>query len=198
MWSLKANIALNHVPVNPVIIPNAVDPEIFNHIGRVGLPKNRKIRIISTSWSPNVRKGWEVYKWLDENLDWDKYEYTFIGSIPGEFKNIRHVKPMGSEQLAEQLKAHDVYIVASKNDPCSNALIEALACGLPTLYLNSGGHEELVGFGGLSFNKAREIPRKLEALVANYESFQRLIGVEDISDITRRYIELFTRTGGLS
>ena len=33
--------------------------------------------------------------------------------------------------VAELLRAHDVFVAASRNDPCSNALLEALACGLP-------------------------------------------------------------------
>ena len=31
------------------------------------------------------------------------------------------------------------------NDPCPNTVIEALSCGLPILYSNSGGVPELVG-----------------------------------------------------
>ena len=37
-------------------------------------------------------------------------------------------------QLAELLRAHDVYLAPSRDDPCSNALLEALACGLPAAY----------------------------------------------------------------
>ena len=33
---------------------------------------------------------------------------------------------------------HQVYISASKNDPCSNSLIEALELKLPSIVLKSG------------------------------------------------------------
>jgi glycosyltransferase involved in cell wall biosynthesis len=193
MWSLFNNIQQGNYPVNPVIIPNAVDPGIFNRNGKCKFSLKRKIRIISTSWSKNPRKGWDTYKWLDTNLDFERYEYTFVGNVPGEFKNIKLLTAVPSVALAGLLKNSDIYITASKNDPASNALAEALACGLPALYLDSGGHRELVGFGGLSFNKGREIPGKLVELISDYKLFQSLIRVERIQDIVERYLELFKR-----
>ena len=40
---------------------------------------------------------------------------------------------------------HEVYINLKYLDPCPNAVIEALSCGLPVIYSNSGGTPELVG-----------------------------------------------------
>jgi len=88
------------------------------------------------------------------------------------------------------LKSHDIYITASRNDPCSNALIEALACGLPALYLNDGGHPELVRAGGLPFNHEEEILPQLEKLVENYESFQRLITVPSLDSVAQKYLSI--------
>jgi glycosyltransferase involved in cell wall biosynthesis len=39
----------------------------------------------------------------------------------------------------------DAYLALTYNDACPNAVIEAMACGLPVLYSNSGGTPELVG-----------------------------------------------------
>ncbi len=39
----------------------------------------------------------------------------------------------------------NAYIMTKHNDPCPNTVIEALSCGLPVLYSNSGGVPELVG-----------------------------------------------------
>ncbi len=41
--------------------------------------------------------------------------------------------------------AADAYITMKHNDPCPNAVIEALACGLPVVYSATGGVPELVG-----------------------------------------------------
>ena len=53
---------------------------------------------------------------------------------------------------------------ASRDDPCSNALLEALACGLPAAYLRSGGHPELVGEAGIGFDEPEELPAVLARL----------------------------------
>ena len=42
-------------------------------------------------------------------------------------------------------RSADVYVTTKHMDPCPNAVIEALACGLPVLYSSSGGVPEMVG-----------------------------------------------------
>ena len=192
-WSLAQARELGYKPVNPVIIPNAADPEIFNRRDKPPFSENRKIRLISTCWSDNVRKGYPVYKWLDEHLDWNRFEYTFVGRVPGNFDNIRLIPPQPSEKLADILRQHDIYIIASRNEPCSNALIEALACGLPALYLNSGSHSELVKSGGLGFDRPEEIPARLDELAQNYQTFQDRISAPDIKGVADRYLALLTQ-----
>jgi len=190
-WSYQKTIEMGYNPKRPIVIPNAVDPTIFHSEGRIPFSSGRKIRLISTSWSRNPRKGFEVYKWIEENLDWSRFEYTFAGNIPFEFDKIRHVRPQPSNALGRILRNHDIYITASKNDPCSNALIEALACGLPALYLNDGGHPETVGYGGLGFNKKEEILPLLNRLVKNYELYQNLISIPNLDEITEKYLSLY-------
>ena len=63
------------------------------------------------------------------------YDYTFVGNVSERFERINHVPPVASEELADMLRDHDIYITGSKNDPCSNALIEALSCRLPANHL---------------------------------------------------------------
>jgi len=187
-WTYRKIVDHGYRPVNPVIIHNAVDPTIFHSRRRVLFSRDRKTRLISSSWSPKPRKGGPTYKWIDQHLDWDRFEYTFVGNVSEKFERIRHVDPVPSEQLADMLRSHDIYVAASRNDPCSNALIEALSCGLPVLYLNDGGHPELVGYGGLPFENEDEILSQLDRLVEHYEMFQRLIVVSRMDDVADKYL----------
>jgi glycosyltransferase involved in cell wall biosynthesis len=187
-WCWQRIVEMGYEPVNPMIIHNGVDGEIFHREGRVPFDRNRKTRLISTSWSNNPRKGGSTYKWIEEHLDWDKYEYTFVGNVSETFSRVRHIPPVSSQDLAEILRNHDIYIAASRNDPCSNALIEALACGLPALYFNDGGHPELVGYGGLPFKNESEIFPQLQELTDNYEMFQRLIATNTMEDVAEKYL----------
>lgn len=189
-WTYQRIVEMGYKPKNPVIIHNAADPDIFHRRGRISFDRGRKIRLISTSWSDNPRKGASIYKWIEENLDWERFEYTFVGRSQEKFHKIKCIDALPSEQLAAILRQNDIYVTASQNDPCSNALIEALSCGLPALYLNSGGHPELVGYGGLPFNNEDEILPQLDRLVENYEMFQNLIVVQSIEDVADRYLLL--------
>lgn len=189
-WMLKKIMELGYDINNPVVICNASDPYIFNRNNKMSFSLDRKIKLVSTSWSNNIRKGRDVYSWIDDNLDWNKFEYTFIGNIDGSFKHIKRIGPVNSDILAETLKQNDIFITASRNDPCSNSLIEALSCGLPSLYFNDGGHPEIVNKGGLPFNSVDEIPCQLEKIVNNYDNFQSGICVDSMSVVFKKYMNL--------
>ena len=109
------------------------------------------------------------------------------------FKNIKHIPPVPSEELADLLRQHDIYVSVSLHEPCSNALLEALACGLPALYRNDGGNPELVSFGGLPFTGKDDVLGELDRLADNVPSFQNLICLRSIEDIASRYIALAER-----
>jgi glycosyltransferase involved in cell wall biosynthesis len=187
-YSLTAHAQLGIALRSPVVIPNAVDPLIFHPAPTRRRPR-RPLRLIATSWSDNPNKGAETLEWLDRNLDWSGYECTFVGQTAGRFANIRIVPPLASRQLADVLRAHDVYLAPSRNDPCSNALIEALACGLPAVYLESGGHPELVGQAGLGYTEPLEIPALLERLSAEYDERREQIAVASIADVAELYLD---------
>ncbi len=56
------------------------------------------------------------------------------------------------------------FVTATQHDAYSNALVEALSCGLPAIYLDSGGSGEAVQDAGFGFNDREEIPALLERL----------------------------------
>jgi glycosyltransferase involved in cell wall biosynthesis len=176
--------------VRPMVVRNAPDPALFHPPAQRPPVAGRKLRLIATAWSDNPAKGGPLLKWLDAHLDWQRFECTFVGRVQQEFDTIRHVPPQDSRRLAELLRAHDLYLAASRNDPCSNALLEALACGLPALYLDSGGHGELVGFGGLPFRDSGDVLPQLDRLAAGIDAFRSCIWIPTIDEIARQYIEL--------
>jgi glycosyltransferase involved in cell wall biosynthesis len=175
---------------DPVMIHNAVDPAIFHPPATRDPLAGRKLRVIATSWSDNPRKGAEVLEWLDRNLDLDAYELTFAGRTQARLERIRVVEPLASEPLAELMRAHDMYLAASRDDPCSNALLEALACGLPAAFRRSGGHPELVGEAGIGFDHAEELPDVFARLAGELELRRRAIRVPALSGVADRYLEV--------
>jgi glycosyltransferase involved in cell wall biosynthesis len=175
---------------NPVVIANAVDPDIFHPPAEREPLDGRRVRVIASSWSDNPRKGADVLEWLDDNLDSERYELTFAGRTQSSFERIHVVGPLASEPLADLLRTQDLYLAPSRDDPCSNALLEALACGLPAAYLRSGGHPELVGGAGLGFDDAEELPDVLARLVRELDERRASITVRALADVADRYLEV--------
>jgi glycosyltransferase involved in cell wall biosynthesis len=189
-YSLEKHRELGLELRDPVVIRNSVDPGIFYPPAARTSEEGRRLRVIATSWSDNPRKGADILSWLDENLDFSEFEVTFAGNTTARFKRIHVVGPLASAPLAELLREQDVYVAPSRDDPCSNALLEALACGLPAAFLRSGGHPELVGEGGIGFDAAEELPDVFDQLRDQLEERRTAISVPALSDITSRYLEV--------
>lgn len=190
-FSLAKHRELGFELREPVVIRNAVDPAIFHPpSGREPL-EDRKVRVVASSWSDNPRKGVGALEWVDRNLDPDRFELTFAGRAPAtHFERIRVVGPLGSSALAELLRTQDIYIAPSWDDPCSNALLEALACGLPAAYRDSGGHPELVGAAGAPFHEDGDVGAAIERLASEIDARRAAIETPSISEVADRYLEV--------
>ncbi len=137
-----------------------------------------------------MNKGFETYQWLDQNLDFSKVEYTFVGRAPIEFQNIRMLGAMASVELAETLRAHDVFVFASLRESASNSLLEAMNCGLPVVtYSDCGGNREFTWYSGLTYDVPQDIPAKLNLLTRDYLAYRRANWTLTIHDIARQYLE---------
>ncbi len=188
-WSREKNYEIGAAksPYETVII-NAPDAKIFNPKPQSSL-EGRKIRLMATSWSANIRKGFDIYQHLDEHLDFNRYEMTFIGNSPIEFKNINWIRAIPNPKLAKELKKHDIYIIASKSDPCSNALLEALHCGLPAVARKDGGHKELVGKAGVLFEDGEGAIKAIDEVAQHYEHYRRQINLPTLDEAGEKYYQ---------
>ena len=192
-YSRDAHAALGIDLVEPRLVVNTVDPSIFHPPEQREPPAGRRVRVIATSWSDNPNKGSDVLAWLDGNLDHERYELTFAGQTTETFRNVRSLGALTTDEVAPELRRNDVYLAPSRNDPCSNALLEALACGLPAVFRASGGHPEHVGDGGLPFDSAEQVPAVLDRLVAELDERRAAIEVTPLADVADRYLEVLAR-----
>lgn len=144
------------------IIINSVDKNIFFNKREKKLKKNKKIKLITSSWSKNFKKGFKMIKWLDENLDFNKFKYTFVGNSPIKFKNIKMIEPLNSRLLNNELNRHDIFISPTQQEACSNSILEANACGLYTFALKDGGNPEIIQDQNLLFKNEKDLMNKLE------------------------------------
>ena len=137
-WTYQRITEMSYQPVKPVIIRNAVDASVSPAWARA-VRSCEKIRLIATSWSNNARKGGPIYKWLEERLDWNRFDFTFVGNASVPFTRIRTIPAVPSEKLAKILREHDIYITASQSDPLFERCDRSTGLRLPVLYRNDGG-----------------------------------------------------------
>lgn len=190
-WSLEQAYQFGfNKDKNCVIVGNAVDPTIFFSKPAVATERSDKIKLVATSWSTNPNKGFEYYTFLDTHLDFNKFEFTFIGNCPVTFQHIKRLAAMPSVELANELRVHDIYISAVHNDAYSNGIVEALACGLPVVALDSGGNSEVVGEGGVLFSDTNDLLEKITIAVNRYAELHNKICIKSITEISARYLEV--------
>ncbi len=183
---------------NKVIMTGA-QQNIFNSEGYKKWDKESKIKAVTHHWGNNVNKGFEIYSLLDKLLDTkysDLLEFTYVGNIPKElkFKNTNYIPPTHGKELAQILKNNHFYITASKNEPSGNHHIEAAQCGLPILYLDSGGIPEFCDGFGISFNE-ENFQEKLDEMINKYYFFEaKMVEYPFNSDLMcKEYLDEFYR-----
>lgn len=193
---LYFNQGLNHE--NRHVILSGANQEIFNRKNFKMWDKNSKIKIVTHHWGANWNKGFDTYKKLDSMLNdkkWkDVFEFTYIGNLPKNFKfiNSTHLSPLSGLSLANEIKQHNIYITGSINEPSGNHHIEAAQCGLPLMYIDSGGIPEYCEGFGLEFN-LENIGEILLNMIKNYQSkFEKMKNYSRNSlSMSLEYEELF-------
>ena len=168
-WSKKACqiIGLKTEAQPTVTIPNAPDSSIFYPVER-HYSSEEKFVIFYSSWSTNINKGFDTLNWIDKNLDFSKYKFIFAGRAEKKFQNIKKVGKLNKQEIAKQLESSHAFLFASKFDPCSNSLAEAIATGIPVICFDGGGSPELLTNKTYTYQQNEEISNLLDNLRNNY------------------------------
>jgi len=148
------------------LIANGVDTSIFHPFVSRGLwgsgaPTLRPFwdghttfRLAIVTWSKDPAKGFDEYLRFDAALEGMRnVEIWFIGRQPPDvrFRNIRYFGARGHRRLAKLLRNCHGCIQMARSETCSNAMLEAINCGLPVIYLNSGSAKELASNYGVEY-----------------------------------------------
>ena len=163
---------------NKKVILAGANKEIFNHDDHNSWDKKGKLKIVTHHWGANWNKGFETYSQLDEMIgkeEWqNKIEFTYVGNLPKNFKfeNSNHVEPLSGKKLADEIKKNHIYVTGSLNEPSGNHHIEAAQCGLPILYIDSGGIPEYCDDFGVKFNPTN-FESKLKEMYENYDVYHK-------------------------
>ena len=155
-------------PPISVVIVNEADPDFFKCDTQKKL--SGRINLIFASWSDNKNKGSEYLEWVIREKDNYNLNLQIVGNLEVNSKKDSKFAVTHNE-MQTLYKKSDIFLFPAKDEACSNALIEAQACGLPILALNSGGNPELILDSGETFNDVQEMISGLNKIVNNYTNY---------------------------
>lgn len=119
------------------MIPNAVNTNKFHKMDRDLLREKHNFPkssfIISFVGSFDVRKGPQRILDAVRLLNDSDIKIVFIGDGPQKPKGaeVLFSNRVGHEFVAELLNCSDIFVLPTLAEGCSNAIVEAMACGLP-------------------------------------------------------------------
>lgn len=187
-WSLNQALMLGfNKNKKTVVIYNATDMQL--RFRRPHDDRKSKISLIASSWSTNIKKGVKFYKYLDENLNFEKYEMTFVGNTNAKFKNIRAIGPVESKELSDCLSNADIFVSGVEDDACSNSIIEAKALGLPIIALDSGANGEIIAKGGELFKNKEELMLRINQVAEDLNLYRKNVSSSTIIKVGQEYLE---------
>ena len=122
--------------------PNAVNSELFRQLDKVtcrkklGLPQDAFI--ISFVGSFIERKGANRVAAAIKSLSGAPVYSIFAGrgNVEPDCENILFKGSLRHEDIPEYLNASDVFVLPTLAEGCCNAIVEAMACGLPIISSN--------------------------------------------------------------
>ena len=154
-------------PENWTVAFNGVDTKCFYPVE--SKHDSSTLRIASSSWSTNHRKGFANLARIAASPG---VELHFFGNWPDDIdgRNVINHGPATRVELGDAYRQMDAFAHASLNEACSNSLLEGLASGLPTLYVDSGSNKQIVGDFGIELTD--HVADSIEALRDNYQSLR--------------------------
>ena len=153
-------------------------PETKNSMG--------KLRLVTHHWSDNWMKGFDLYTEIDRYLienESANFDFTYVGRYCKEYspKKTTIILPLHGKDLGDELRKHDIYVTASRWEPCGMHHIEGAASGMPVIYhADTGGIVELCEQHGEQFTDFSSFLKCLDRVSKNYDQYVNKIDYENL------------------
>ena len=155
---------------NIVVLPNCVDETVFypqkgtQFKKKLGLKDNDFLILIVGGFI--IRKGADRLSAAIDSLNDPGIKSVFIGKAVAGDTAMPHCSgilfqgAVAHEELPRYLNAADVFVLPTLKEGCSNAIVEALACGIPVISSDRPFNDDILNDG----NSLRINPENVEAL----------------------------------
>jgi glycosyltransferase involved in cell wall biosynthesis len=196
---LKEYFVSKGFDANSSVIYNGCDLSSF-YPEDIERSSNSPLSIVTHHWSDNYMKGFDIYVEIDKYLQKNPgdFKFTYVGRYWGGYKPsaTKIVSPLSGKSLGDELRKHDVYVTASRNEPCGMHHIEGAACGLPVVYhRDTGGIKELCRNHGIEFEDFESFLSGVNKLRSQIKEYREMIDIPslDINLCCKKYIDLIER-----
>lgn len=162
-----------------IVIPNAIDQTLFKKMDKeqcrkaFGIAEDDFVVAFVGQFVP--RKGTlrlnEALKKLDDN----QIKAVFIGSgsEDPDYSGIIHKGRVAHNDVPKWLNTADVFVLPTENEGCCNAIVEAMACGLPVISTNASFNYDIL-------NESNSIMVDCHDVNAIADAIQKLKTDEDL------------------
>lgn len=148
VYKLLANQQYKH----HYLLPNFIDDNIFDQKKSKKNKDKKKLRAIYVGAITYQKGVYDIVKIAPEFKD---IEFVLIGTISDDFyplmdnlpQNVCVLQPMDNKEVLKELKKSDFFIFLSYTEGFPNAVLEAMAMGLPIVATNVGAIPEMVDRG---------------------------------------------------
>ena len=223
MYSKAASSSL-YGKIPKIIIPNGIDTERFRPVKHrdlrslFGLPSNSRLLLFGAIDSiDDQRKGFhhliECLHSLSLKVNREKVELVILGSPPSHSNKIFGFKINYIGKLNDEVSLSiiyslcDVFIAPSIEDNLPNTIMEAAACGTPTVAFNVGGIPEMIKhkhsgylakpFSIENLSKGIAWVISMEKRLARLSENARCLAVKtfDIKNIVKQHLRFYNDIG---
>lgn len=165
------------------VIPNAIDATLFRVLKKKELRKKMNMSdsdfIVAFVGQFVERKGVQKLSEALTLLCDTEIKAMFFGRGPVE-PNYKYIIKKGTtphDHLPEYLNCADVFVLPTNNEGCSNAIIEAMACGLPIISTDAPFNYDILDDSNsimIDCNNVEQIASAIQTLKADNELRTRL------------------------
>ena len=152
------------------------------------------LRVVVSTWSADENKGFGPYRAIDEaGPGRNDVELTIVGRVPegSRWSSFRVRGPRGPRAPGRRCcDASTCSSTSPSTSPARTRCIEAINCGLPAVYLDSGANEEVARDYGVRWEG--DLDEALDRLLPRYDEIVERIPENPyrISLVARRYREI--------
>lgn len=181
------------------IITNGINAEIFHPSKEKNLTKPMQLltvcRLINRKRLDLLIRAVDKARQLGLNI---QLNIAGDGNLMGQLKNlttklniaesVNFLLRVPAEKMPQLYRDNDVFVMCSAHEGMSNAMLEAMASGLPIITTHCEGVDELIGDNGIVIEKAEvsEIATAIKKLADDQETYTKM------SVAARTHAEKFT------